>query len=50
VIQHPSDDEIDGDLYGLEDDELETIEQAAKRLNDEFINKRISHSGVWIKP
>ena len=37
-------------LYGLEEDELDTIEKAAKKLNDEFIDKRISHSGVWTKP
>lgn len=37
-------------LYGLEEDELDNIEKAAKKLNDEFIDKRISHSGVWTKP
>jgi len=37
-------------LYGLEEDELDNIERAAKKLNDEFIDKRISHSGVWTKP
>ena len=44
-------DEIDSDdLYGLEDDELESIENAAKQLQDEFGDKKISHSGVWTKP
>lgn len=46
----PEDDDDDDDLYGLEDDELETIEQAAKQLDNEFGDKRISHTGVWTKP
>ena len=50
-IMKPEEVEIDSaDLYGLEEDELVTIEKAAKKLNDEFIDKRISHSGVWTKP
>lgn len=47
----PEEEEINCEnLYGLEEDELDTIEKAAKKLNDEFIDKRISHSGVWTKP
>lgn len=38
------------DLYGLEDNELESIEQAAKQLENEFSNKKIKHTGVWTKP
>ncbi len=29
---------------------MDNIEQAAKKLDDEFVDKRISHSGVWTKP
>lgn len=47
----PEEDEVDSDdLYGLEDYELESIENAAKQLEEEFGDKRISHSGVWTKP
>ncbi len=46
----PEDEVNSDDLYGLEDDELESIENAAKQLENEFGDKRISHTGVWTKP
>jgi hypothetical protein len=35
--------------YGLEEDELEKIEQEAKKLSEQFVDKRISRGGIWTK-
>jgi hypothetical protein len=35
--------------YGLEEEELERIEEEAKKLSEQFVDKRISRGGIWTK-